>query len=40
MKWFLLIFAAAIAFAILTDNMGGAKNATANYNKLLRGTSE
>ena len=40
MKWVLLIFAAAIAIAIYTDNMGGAKDATSNYNKILRGTAE
>ncbi len=40
MKWFLLIFAAAIAIAIYTDNMGGAKDAAGNYNKILRGSPQ
>lgn len=37
MKWFILIFVVIIGYAILTGNMGGAKNATQNYNKLLTG---
>ncbi len=37
MKWFILIFIVVIGYAILTGNMGGAKDATANYNKLLSG---
>lgn len=35
MKWIILIFVLAIAYAILTDNMGGARDAAGNYNKLL-----
>jgi len=37
MKWVLIIFAAAIALAIATGYMGGAKDATANYGKVMRG---
>lgn len=40
MKWVLLIFAAAIAIAIYTDNMGGAQDAASNYNKILRGSPQ
>lgn len=35
MKWFLILVAVGVGFAILTDNMGGAKSATANYSKVL-----
>ncbi len=37
MKWFIIIFVIIVGIAILTDNMGGARDATANYNKLLTG---
>ena len=37
MKWFIIIFAIAIAVAIGTGYMGGAKDAAGNYNKLLSG---
>jgi uncharacterized membrane protein YciS (DUF1049 family) len=37
MKWFIIIFIIVIAIAIATDYMGGAKDAAANYNKLLQG---
>ena len=37
MKWFLVIFALAIGIAIATGYMGGAKEATSNYNKVMRG---
>lgn len=37
MKWFLLILAAAVIYAIMTGYMGGAREATMNYNKLLTG---
>ncbi len=40
MKWFLLIFSLIIVFAIATGYMGGAKDAAANYNKVLRPMSE
>ncbi len=36
MKWFILIFFLVIGIAISTGYMGGAKDAAANYNKLLR----
>ena len=36
MKWFIIILVLAIAIAIFTGNMGGARDATSNYNKLLR----
>ncbi len=35
MKWFLLIFILGIGYAIITGNMGGARDAASNYNKLL-----
>ncbi len=35
MKWIVLIFVLAIGYAILTGNMGGARDAAGNYNKLL-----
>ena len=37
MKWILIAITIAVAFAIFTGNMGGAKDAAANYNKLLSG---
>jgi len=37
MKWFLVIFALVIGIAIYTGNMGGAKDATSNYGKVMRG---
>ncbi len=37
MKWFILIFALLIGIAIYNGYMGGAKDAAANYNKLLKG---
>lgn len=37
MKWFILVLVLAVTYAIITDNMGGAQKATANYNKLLTG---
>lgn len=36
MKWILIIFALAVGIAIYTGNMGGAKEATSNYNKVMR----
>jgi len=35
MKWFLLIVVLFVGYAILTNNMGGARDAAGNYNKLL-----
>ena len=37
MKWFLIIFTIGIMYAIFTGNMGGAKKATQNYQKVLTG---
>lgn len=37
MKWFIIILALIVAYAIWTGNMGGARDATSNYNKLLTG---
>jgi len=37
MKWFLIIISVAIAFAIYSGYMGGAKSATQNYQKVLTG---
>lgn len=37
MKWALMAFVALIIYAIATGYMGGAKDAAANYNKLLTG---
>jgi heme A synthase len=36
MKWFIIILAVVIGIAIYTGNMGGAKDATGNYNKIMR----
>jgi len=36
MKWILVLFALGIGIAIYTGYMGGAKDATANYNKVMR----
>jgi len=35
MKWVILILVIAVGYAIFTDNMGGARDAAGNYNKLL-----
>lgn len=35
MKWFLILFAIVIIIAISTGYMGGAKNATSNYHKVM-----
>jgi hypothetical protein len=37
MKWIVIIFAAVITIAIVTGYMGGAKDATNNYGKVMRG---
>ena len=37
MKWFILILVIVIGYMIATGNMGGARDATTNYNKLLTG---
>jgi heme A synthase len=36
MKWFIIILAIAVAIAIFTGNMGGAKDAAGNYNEVMR----
>jgi heme A synthase len=36
MKWFIIILVIGIGIAIYTGNMGGAKDAAANYNKVMR----
>lgn len=38
MKWFLILIAAAVIYAIYTGQMGGARDAASNYNTLLRGS--
>ena len=35
MKWFLIILTIVVGYAIYTGNMGGAKSATSNYQKVL-----
>jgi heme A synthase len=37
MKWLILIFVVVIGYAIYTGNMGGARDAAGNYNKIMRG---
>ena len=36
MKWFIIILTIAIGIAIYTGNMGGAKDAAGNYNKIMK----
>ncbi len=36
MKWAIIVLALIVGYAIWTGNMGGAKDAAANYNKILR----
>ncbi len=40
MKWIITILVVIIGYAIYTNNMGGARDAASNYNKLLRGGGE
>jgi len=35
MKWIMLLFVLGIGYAIYTGNMGGARDAASNYNKIL-----
>lgn len=35
MKWILIIIAITVGYMIIDKNMGGAKDATSNYNKVL-----
>ncbi len=37
MKWIITVLVIIIVYAIYTNNMGGARDAASNYNKLLRG---
>lgn len=37
MKWFIIILILGVTYAIITGNMGGAKDAASNYNKILKG---
>lgn len=37
MKWFLIILAIVVGIAIATGYMGGARDATSNYSKILTG---
>ncbi len=37
MKWIIIIFAAFVAIAVITGYTGGAKDATNNYGKVMRG---
>jgi heme A synthase len=36
MKWVIIILVLVVGYAIYTGNMGGAKDAANNYNKVLR----
>lgn len=36
MKWIITILVIIVVYAIYTDNMGGARDAASNYNKVLR----
>ncbi|WP_258238565.1 hypothetical protein [Arcobacter sp. CECT 8986] len=40
MKWFIIIFLIIVGYALITGNMGGAKYAAGNYNKLLTGRGD
>lgn len=40
MKWVIGILIIIVCYAIYTGNMGGARDAASNYNKLLRGVEE
>jgi heme A synthase len=37
MKWVIIILVVIVGYAIITGNMGGAKDAAGNYNKIMRG---
>lgn len=37
MKWFIIILILVVGYAIFTGNMGGARDAASNYNKILTG---
>ena len=36
MKWIIAILIIIVDYAIYTNNMGGARDAASNYNKILR----
>ncbi len=36
MKWIITILVVIIGYAIYTNNMGGARDAASNYNKIMR----
>ena len=36
MKWVILILVIIVGYAIYTNNMGGARDAASNYNKIMR----
>ncbi len=36
MKWVITILIVIVGYAIYTNNMGGARDAAGNYNKILR----
>lgn len=36
MKWVIIILVIVVGYAIITGNMGGAKDAASNYNKIMR----
>ena len=36
MKWTITISIVIVGYAIYTNNMGGARDAAANYNKIMR----
>jgi hypothetical protein len=37
MKWIIIILVLIVGYAIYSDNMGGARDAASNYNKIMRG---
>ncbi len=37
MKWIIIILVLVVGYAIYTNNMGGARDAAGNYNKIMRG---
>ncbi len=36
MKWIITILVVIVGYAIYTNNMGGARDAAGNYNKIMR----
>ncbi len=36
MKWVITILVVIVGYAIYTNNMGGARDAAGNYNKIMR----